>query len=244
MLRIKNWESFQHYKKDRGKPPWIKLYRALLDDKEWFDLNPEAAKILISLWLIAAEKFGELPAREVIAFRLRISSKELEKALSLCTHWIIDDASNTLANCYQDAIPETETETYKEEAEKKQKLTATATRLPKNWFPSEADLSFIAKEKPELNATSVADGFRDYWISLPGSKGMKLDWSATWRNWVRRQLPPNGSQKVDEGKRMYEILTGRKPNESLERTERVITGEVVADTNPFRIANGMDRKPV
>lgn len=27
--------------------------------------------------------------------------------------------------------------------------------------------------------------FRDYWISLPGSKGRKRDWQATWRNWCR-----------------------------------------------------------
>lgn len=32
----------------------------------------------------------------------------------------------------------------------------------------------------------VADEFKDYWVSVPGSKGVKLDWMATWRNWVRR----------------------------------------------------------
>lgn len=32
----------------------------------------------------------------------------------------------------------------------------------------------------------VFDEFKDYWISVPGAKGVKLDWLATWRNWVRR----------------------------------------------------------
>ena len=31
------------------------------------------------------------------------------------------------------------------------------------------------------------EGFRDYWIAQPGQKGVKTDWTATWRNWVRRQ---------------------------------------------------------
>ena len=30
------------------------------------------------------------------------------------------------------------------------------------------------------------NGFKDYWISLPGQKAVKLDWLATWRNWCRR----------------------------------------------------------
>jgi hypothetical protein len=29
--------------------------------------------------------------------------------------------------------------------------------------------------------------FHDYWISCPGSKGVKTDWLATWRNWCRRE---------------------------------------------------------
>ena len=28
--------------------------------------------------------------------------------------------------------------------------------------------------------------FRDYWLSVSGSKGVKKDWLATWRNWLRR----------------------------------------------------------
>jgi hypothetical protein len=28
--------------------------------------------------------------------------------------------------------------------------------------------------------------FKDYWLSQAGQKGVKLDWQATWRNWIRR----------------------------------------------------------
>ena len=35
--------------------------------------------------------------------------------------------------------------------------------------------------------------FIDYWISQPGQKGVKLDWFATWRNWIKRS---NRKKKV------------------------------------------------
>ena len=44
-------------------------------------------------------------------------------------------------------------------------------------------------ERPELTAAkvhSIYEQFYDYWKAQPGSKGIKLDWFATWRNWVRR----------------------------------------------------------
>lgn len=34
----------------------------------------------------------------------------------------------------------------------------------------------------------IASQFVDYWIAQPGQRGVKLDWFATWRNWVRKDL--------------------------------------------------------
>jgi len=88
-LKIKNWERFQHFK-DR-KPPWIKLYRDLLDDKNWFELDSDAAKLLVMLWLIASENAGELPPIPELAFRLRISERSIKSNVSKLTHWLIQD---------------------------------------------------------------------------------------------------------------------------------------------------------
>ena len=135
--RIKNWEKFQHYKSGRGAPPWIKLYRELLNDKEWFALPPEAAKILVSLWILAAEADGELPDIETIAFRLRVDSKVLAENINHCSHWLIQDASSVLADRYQVATPETETETETEE-----ELTANAVMSGKpSALPDASSLS-------------------------------------------------------------------------------------------------------
>jgi uncharacterized protein YdaU (DUF1376 family) len=46
---------------------------------------------------------------------------------------------------------------------------------------------FCRKERSDLDPQKVFDGFKDYWIAKPGQQGVKLDWFATWRNWVRNQ---------------------------------------------------------
>ena len=34
----------------------------------------------------------------------------------------------------------------------------------------------------------AADRFRDHWCAKAGKDGVKLDWEATWRNWIRRDI--------------------------------------------------------
>jgi hypothetical protein len=76
-----------------------------------------------------------------------------------------------------------------QEQDNKKPKQQRGSRLPSDWKPSDEDLQFCKTERPELNPRTTADGFRDYWLAQPGAKGLKLDWSATWRNWVRRSLP-------------------------------------------------------
>ena len=67
------------------------------------------------------------------------------------------------------------------------KKTATASRLPPDWHPSDSNIAFCQAERPDLEPTAVAARFRDFWIAKAGREGLKLDWSATWRNWVRNE---------------------------------------------------------
>lgn len=67
---------------------------------------------------------------------------------------------------------------------KKQK---TASRLADDWRPPPEFLAFALVEGfSEMEAKREADKFRDYWVAQAGAKGRKLDWLATWRNWIRR----------------------------------------------------------
>lgn len=108
--KIKSWERFQHFK-DR-KPPWIKLYRDLLDDLEWHELPGDDAKSLVMLWLIASENDGYLLSIKELSFRLRVSEKSMKSTISRLSHWLIQDdinlisADEVISEGYQDGISE------------------------------------------------------------------------------------------------------------------------------------------
>lgn len=65
--------------------------------------------------------------------------------------------------------------------------SSKGSRLPNDWIAPQVFIDFCNSERPELDANFVAEQFKDYWIAQAGSKGVKADWFATWRNWVRRQ---------------------------------------------------------
>lgn len=45
---------------------------------------------------------------------------------------------------------------------------------------------WVAETLPGLNPVTETERFCDYWRGVPGAKGRKLDWPATWRNWMRK----------------------------------------------------------
>lgn len=108
-MRVKNWRKFQHYK--HRDPPWVKLHRGLLNDREWFSLSGDASKMLANCWLLASERDGDLPSVDDIAFRLRMPTETVASLISQLNHWIERDASAMLAGRTQVATTETETET-------------------------------------------------------------------------------------------------------------------------------------
>ena len=61
------------------------------------------------------------------------------------------------------------------------------TRLPTDWQPARSEAN-IAAEKGHTSEflTGQLLQFRDYWTAKAGANGTKLDWDATWRNWIRR----------------------------------------------------------
>ena len=121
---VKNFERFQHYK-DRA-PPWIKLYNELLDDYE-FGRLPDASKMhLIAIWLLASRSDNKIPYDAAWVARRINANTKVDLTLLACSGFIVvdqplqgveQDASNTLADCKQNACLETEGEKRREETE-------------------------------------------------------------------------------------------------------------------------------
>ena len=81
-------------------------------------------------------------------------------------------------------------------------------RLPDDWQPSPADCAFAVELGLDV-AAALAE-FSDYWRGVPGSRGRKLDWPATWRNRCReraaRQQPRAASRRETPDEERRRVL--------------------------------------
>lgn len=192
--RIKNWGEFQHFK-DRT-PPWIKLYRKLLDDMEWHLLDPQPAKTLVSLWLIASEYEGSLPDVKKLAFRLRLSEKQVSGDISKLSHWLEQDDINVISPRYQDDPLETETETERDRVitppttDIKPVVTKTSGLQPddvndevwQDWCQlrktkkTTVSNTVLKEARTEADKAGMSlERFLAVWVSR-GSQGLQADW--------------------------------------------------------------------
>ena len=160
LLQPKNWAAFQHYK-DRS-PPWIKLHRGLLIDRDFMRL-PIASKALAPLlWLLASESKDGIfdGSLDELVFRLHISPKEYEEGIKpLISKGFFVCASSVLAECLQDAIPERETERETErEKDKEPKGSLSEAGLPT--CPQQDILILWKKNLPHLTQPRTWEGSR------------------------------------------------------------------------------------
>jgi uncharacterized protein YdaU (DUF1376 family) len=61
------------------------------------------------------------------------------------------------------------------------------SRLPPDWALPSDWAEWAKTARPDLDPAETARRFADYWHGIPGAKGRKADWLATWRNWVRNE---------------------------------------------------------
>ena len=96
-------------------------------------------------------------------------------------------AEPTNADSVRAALARDREEIEKEKKNTGREGTARATRLPATPTPPAEWLDFLQTERPDLNPQLTYAKFCDYWSAKPGKAGTKLDWLATWRNWVREE---------------------------------------------------------
>lgn len=65
------------------------------------------------------------------------------------------------------------------------------SRIPDDFQP---DIEWaVSQGLSRQQAEMQASRFRDYWTAKPGKDGIKADWPATWRNWIRSHLERSGA---------------------------------------------------
>ncbi|WP_375613676.1 YdaU family protein [Bartonella sp. AP153HLJHH] len=92
-------------------------------------------------------------------------------------------------------------------------------RLPTDFEP-DYDFAIAEGLPPERVKVEIAK-FRDYWRSKAGANATKIDWQATWRNWVRRAI--EGLEKIKNTNNNG----GNNGNFSKDQRTRGGTGETI-----------------
>lgn len=183
-MRIKDWGKFQHFK-DR-RPPWIKLYRDLLDDEEYYNLPAQSAKVLTLLWLLASEdpsKQGLLPSVQKIAFRLRLSEKSIESIVSDLHHWVIQDDIKPSSEQYHSGPSELETKAELKTEERQNDFEVFWNAYPKK-AGKKAAIKAWEKAKDKPNVVDMVQAIEKFKKSPQWMKenGQFIPHPSTWLN--------------------------------------------------------------
>jgi hypothetical protein len=95
-----------------------------------------------------------------------------------------------------------------------------AMRLPEQFEP---DRDFAARLGfGEAEVELELEKFRDYWTAKSGRDAAKLDWPATWRNWMRNAARPRKSHRPQASPR--ESAFARHQRECRQAIERELNG--------------------
>lgn len=126
-------------------------------------------------------------------------NKDLQKAPAMRTH--SEGNADGMLHITHNPLPNnTDHLNEKSSSPVKQKGSRLSAewQIPDDWI-TWATQQGIASQAARFEA----DKFRDFWIAKPGQGGVKSDWQATWRNWIRNVISrdPKMAQQQQQSKR-------------------------------------------
>lgn len=79
----------------------------------------------------------------------------------------------------------------------RKRASPRGTRIPDDFAVTEAMVKWAREHAPHVDGRFETDQFRDYWSARAGREAVKVDWVATWRNWMRRTEQRSGRQPTN-----------------------------------------------
>jgi uncharacterized protein YdaU (DUF1376 family) len=158
----------------------------------------EAVKFVLTRFFKLGDD-GQYVQDRILAELLDYHAKaDTNKRIALDRETKRKEKSTNRAQPVNEAPPNQEPRTINQEP----RITKTqrGTRLPTGFELPDEWIGFCRQERSDLDPQTVFAEFLDYWIAQPGQKGVKTDWPATWRNWVRRQTATRSAQGRNEHK--------------------------------------------
>lgn len=88
--------------------------------------------------------------------------------------------------------------------------TKRGSRIPADFGISEPMREWAESKAIDLNIELETEKFVNYWQSASGQKGVKMDWVATWRNWMLNAMEyrKNGANQTNRTSTNREKLSG------------------------------------
>lgn len=148
LLAVNDWDEHQTYRKDRPPPPWIKVHRRIFMSRKWAALTDAEKGQLISIWILAADSDGTVPADPAVLRKMAMLddlpniNKYIELRL-LTPPGRQHDANMTPDGCQSD-VPEAEAEA---KAEAKAKAEVVPDLILKNGETFQITPEFIDELK-------------------------------------------------------------------------------------------------
>jgi hypothetical protein len=197
----------------KGRPDRLAVWMWLMDNAVWKDTTHDVQGHTVSVArgsVCASSRHISLAVgvgHQVVRTSLKRFEDELmtntklthgKSIISLCNFEKYQDP-NMNANT-QPTQDQHKTNTQKEQGNKGTKKQESlekedvgtslqkkrGARLADDWFlPMDWGQWAVSEGWTSEQVKAEAEKFKDYWISKPGAAAVKLDWQATWRNWIR-----------------------------------------------------------
>ena len=191
-IKIRNWEKWQTYRKDRGQPPWIKIHRCVMRNPEWVSLSDAEKGQLVCLWLLGADHDGSIPSDPALIKQLCYLNKSpnLKKFQDL--QFLENDGCqgdvNMTPQRRQHDAPKAE-----ENREEKNKYSECVLLTEKQY---ENLISMFGEHKAKEKIQELNDGIQAYGYKYKSHYHTILSWYRKQKRENPQQSSPN-YQKLD-----------------------------------------------
>lgn len=187
LIQLAQWEQ----KRIRNKGQMIPLQRGqLVAGRAWLAKQCGVTERKIRTILKAFESDNMIEIDQ--------SSGHYSNVITICNYdkYQMEKPSNDQRNDQSATSERPESDQIQKKEKKINKINNSSStrgsRLPHDWMPSLEDMQWAQVNFYPDNAAIMkeAEAFRDYWIAQPGQKGVKVDWQATFRSWLRKAHQP------------------------------------------------------
>ena len=115
------------------------------------------------------------------------------------------------------------------------------TRLSESWSPKPETLKRF-RDRERVDALGSLERFRNHWLAKAGAQGVKVDWEATFRNWVLEDVARGRAVAIVESEPLPGVpADALSPEENARRSQELLA-TLLQKTDPNRLEkpNGRD----